>query len=59
MPTAIQTLWKQIVSEFFDASGYEPTCELDIEVYTDGDMDSPAYESEIWVPVKKSSLKHA
>ena len=55
MPTAIQTLWKQIVSEFFDASGYEPTCELDIEVYTDGDMDSPAYESEIWVPVRQKN----
>ena len=53
MPTAIQTLWQRIVSEFFCASGYEPTCELDIEVYPDGDMDSPTYESEIWVPVKK------
>lgn len=55
MPTAIQALWQQIVSEFFSASGYEPTCELDIEVYTDGDMDSPAYESEIWVPVRQKN----
>ena len=56
MPTAIQTLWQRIVSEFFGASGYEPTCEMDIEVYTDGDMSNPAYESEIWVPVRKKAL---
>ena len=55
MPTAIQTLWQRIVSEFFDASGYEPTCEMDIEVYTDGNMSDPAYESEIWVPVKQKN----
>ena len=53
MPNAIQELWKRIVTEFFPTSVYEPTYEMDIEAYTDGDMDSPEYRSEIWIPVKK------
>lgn len=54
MPAAIQELWHAIVSEFFPTSGYRPTCEMDIEAYPDGDMDSPNYRSEIWVPVEKN-----
>lgn len=53
MPRAIQELWHQICSEFFPASGYEPTYEMDIEAYTDGDMSASDYRSEIWVPVNK------
>lgn len=53
MPGAIQQLWHRIITEFFPAAPYEPTYELDIEAYPDGDMDSPDYPSEIWVPVKK------
>ena len=53
MPDAIQEAWQKIMSEFFPTSSYQPTCEMDIEAYTDGDMDSPDYRSEIWVPVKK------
>ena len=53
MPNAIQELWKRIVTEFFPTSVYEPTYEMDIEAYTDGDMDSPEYRSEIWIPIKK------
>ena len=53
MPKAIQEAWKKIVSEFFPNSEYKPTCEMDIEAYTDGDMDSSDYRSEIWVPVEK------
>ena len=52
MPEAIQTLWHRICTEFFPSSAYEPTYEMDIEAYTDGDMSSPNYRSEIWVPVK-------
>lgn len=52
MPEAIQQLWHNIASEFFPSSGYEPTYELDIEAYTDGDMSAPDYKSEIWVPIK-------
>ncbi len=53
MPTAIQDLWREIVSEFFPASGYVPTQEFDIEAYADGDMSAANYHSQIWVPVQK------
>ena len=53
MPDAIQEIWQRIVSEFFPNSTYTPTCEMDIEAYTDGDMSSPDYKSEIWIPVEK------
>lgn len=53
MPNAIQDMWHKIVSEFFPTSGYQPTYEMDIEAYTEGDMGSPDYKSEIWIPVMK------
>ena len=53
MPNAMQDMWHNIVSEFFPTSGYEPTYEMDIEAYTEGNMGSPNYRSEIWVPVVK------
>lgn len=53
MPDAIQQLWHRICTEFFPSSPYEPTYEMDIEAYTDGDMSSSDYRSEIWVPVKE------
>ena len=53
MPKAMQDMWHKIVSEFFPTSGYEPTYEMDIEAYTEGNMGSPDYRSEIWVPVVK------
>ena len=52
MPNAIQDAWRKIVSEFFPTSEYQPTYEMDIEAYTQGDMDAPDYRSEIWVPIK-------
>lgn len=54
MPDAIQKLWHRICSEFFVTSGYQPTREMDIEAYTEGDMGADDYRSEIWVPVKKN-----
>lgn len=53
MPNAMQDMWHKIISEFFPTSGYQPTYEMDIEAYTDGNMGSPDYCSEIWVPVIK------
>lgn len=52
MPGAIQALWYRICTEFFPSSSYEPTYELDIEAYTDGDMTADDYQCEIRVPVK-------
>ena len=51
MPNAMQDMWHKIISEFFPTSGYQPTYEMDIEAYTDGNMGSPDYRREIWVPV--------
>ena len=53
MPNATQDMWHKIVSEFFPTSSYQPTYEMDIEAYTEGNMGSPDYRSEIWVPVIK------
>ena len=53
MPDAIQKLWHKIVSEFFPTSSYQPTYEMDIEAYSDGDMSDQDYRSEIWIPVVK------
>ena len=53
MPNAIQDLWHKIVSEFFPTSSDKPTYEMDIEAYSEGNMDDPDYYSEIWIPIVK------
>ena len=53
MPNAMQDMLHKIVSEFFPTSGYQPTYEMDIEAYTEENMGSPDYRSEIWAPVIK------
>ncbi len=51
MPDAIQQLWHEICTEFFPASDYQPTYEMDIEAYPDGNMTAPDYRSQIWIPI--------
>lgn len=53
MPNAIQELWHRIYSEFFPTSEYQPCGGIDFEVYPEGDLHSPNYESEIWISVAK------
>lgn len=53
MPEAIQKTWHDIYAEFLPTSGYTTTEEMDIEVYFNGDMSSPDYKSQIWIPIKK------
>ena len=53
MPNSIQELQKRIVTEWLPTSGYEYADAPDIEVYTDGDQQSPTYKSEVWLPVTK------
>ncbi len=53
MPNAMQNLWHKITAEFFPTSSLVPTYEMDIEAYTAGNMDSPDYKSEIWIPIEK------
>lgn len=53
MPDAMQDTWHKICAEFFPTSEYEPTYEMDIEVYPKGDMTSKDYISYIWIPIKE------
>jgi len=53
MPTAIQSMQKRIMTEWFPNSGYQYADAPDIEQYTDGDQSSEDYVCYIWVPVKK------
>jgi AraC family transcriptional regulator len=53
MPQAIQDATKQIFNEWLPSSGYRHADAPDIERYSAGDMDSPDYMSEMWVPVTK------
>lgn len=53
MPEAAQDVTKRIFSEWFPATGYEHACAPEIEVYPAGDVSSPDYRCEIWIPIKK------
>lgn len=53
MPEAIQTLYQQIISEFFPTSDYRPCGGTDFEAYPSADVSSPDYFCEIWVAVEK------
>ncbi len=55
-PGAIQELFKRIYTEFFPAGGYERAEGPDLEIYYEGDIASPDYRSEIWIPVVKRAL---
>lgn len=35
--------------------GYQHECAPDIEVFPIGDMTSPDYRCEIWIPIKKKT----
>ncbi len=52
MPHAIQNMWDYVDSHWLPESGYDKISGYDIEVYTRGDLQSPYYESFIWIPVK-------
>ncbi len=53
MPDALHKLWNRIYSEWLPTSGYEHAKTPEIEWYSDGDITSPTYKSEIWIPVIK------
>ncbi|MDR1200405.1 MAG: GyrI-like domain-containing protein [Tannerellaceae bacterium] len=54
MPKALQDGFKQIVNEWLPSSGYQHADAPEIEWYSVGDMSSPDYKSEIWIPVVKT-----
>lgn len=53
MPKAIQELQQRIITEWLPVSGYEYADAPDIEVYPEGDQNSPDYKCEVWLPVVK------
>jgi len=53
MPRSIQNMWKRIYSEWLPQSRYKFIEEYDIEYYTEGDIYSEGYESEIWIPISE------
>ena len=52
---SIQNLYRQFYTEWLPTSGYEYGNTPEIETYTDGDVKSPDYKSELWFPIKKSN----
>ena len=54
IPETLQRLNRRVYAEWLpDHPEYELAGGMNIEVYTQGDMQSPDYVSEIWVPVRK------
>ena len=51
VPTSIHHAWKYVLEVFFPETGYRHSGSPDFEVYTEGDMSSPDYQMELWIPV--------
>ena len=49
----IQPIWKRIYGEWFPGSGYEHSGGVEVEWYSDGDLDAEDYLTEIWIPIKE------
>ena len=49
----IQPVWKRIYGEWFPGSGYEHSGGVEVEWYSDGDLDADDYLTEIWIPIKE------
>ncbi|MDO4355227.1 MAG: AraC family transcriptional regulator [Clostridia bacterium] len=55
MPTALQQLNRRIFTEWLPNNPeYELSENMNIEMYTEGDVDSADYVSEIWIPIRKA-----
>lgn len=50
---AVQDITERIYQEWFPSTGYEEAAAPEIEVYPEGNTDSPDYRCWIWVPVNK------
>ena len=53
IPTSIHHAWKYVLEIFFPETGYRHSGAPDFEVYSEGDMSSPDYQMELWIPVIK------
>ncbi|NOU78071.1 helix-turn-helix domain-containing protein [Paenibacillus sp. LMG 31459] len=55
-PDTLQNIWGRIYSEWFPSSNYEQVEGPEILWNESKDTTSPAYKSEIWIPVQESKL---
>lgn len=53
LPDAIQDLTRRIFTEWLPSTGYEHDSVPELEVYPQGDIHSPNYRCEVWIPIKK------
>ncbi len=53
MPSALQELWKKVMTEWLPNAPYELVEAPEFECYSEGDISSKNYESFIWLPVRK------
>ncbi|UJD00360.1 helix-turn-helix domain-containing protein [Streptococcus oralis] len=51
IPASIHHAWKYVLEVFFPETGYRHSGAPDFEVYFKGDMSSPDYQMELWIPV--------
>jgi AraC family transcriptional regulator len=56
IPITIQQMWCRIYTEWLPQAKYEFLNTCDIEYYTYGNINSPDYYSEIWIPVKEKPV---
>ena len=54
IPESIHDGWKYALEVFFPEHGYVHSKAPDFEYYYEGDMDSPDYKIELWIPVVKA-----
>ena len=58
LPGALQRLNRRIYTEWLPNNAeYEAVCDMNLELYSQGDMSSPDYKIEIWLPVRKKAKK--
>jgi len=53
LPEATHDLIRRIFTEWMPSTGYQHDCAPELEVYPEGDMYSPNYRCEIWIPIQK------
>lgn len=54
VPSCIHAGWKYLLEVFLPEEGYKHAGTPDFEVYYPGDMTSPDYEMELWVPLVRA-----
>lgn len=56
LPLAMGEMFQRIYKEWFPTSNYEHSSLPELEWYSDGDMSSDSYKSEIWIPINSTKL---